>query len=346
VHKNRLPAYGAGMAEAAAETVVEWAGLAQAAPVDVLSEMAVLTSRIIARTVFGVRLERGLAREVVEGFAEYQRRVESFNLGYLLGDDEGWPVWRGLRLRAATRRVQAVVDKVIGDQLAGRGDHTAMLELLEIRRRRSPDASIGRDALRDEAATIFMAGHETTAAALSWAWYMLAKAPWAEAAVHAEVEKVLGDRPPTLEDVPRLDYCRAVIEETLRLYPPVAILGRQAKAADRIGPEGRAVEVEPAALVIVSPWLLHRSPDLWERPHHFVPERFLGERPAAYSYIPFAVGPRICPGLNFGLSEAVLCLAAIAQRYRLRFAPGARVRPQCRLTLRPRGGLPMLVERR
>ena len=302
--------------------------------------MGALTAGIISRTVFGVRLDPSLAREAVQGFAEYQDRIESFNLGYLLGFDDGLPVWRGLRLRRAARKVRRVVDKVIGDHLDGRGDHRRMLELLALRQQRSPDAPIGRDALRDEAATLFMAGHETTASTLAWVWYLLARSPWVEAAVHAEIAAVCANRIPTLEDVTRLDYCRAVIEETLRLYPPVAILGRQALGPDRIG----KVDIEPAALILVSPWLLHRSPDLWARPNHFEPERFLGAaRPAAYSYIPFAAGPRICPGLNFGLNESVLCLATLAQRFILRLPAGARVEPQCRLTLRPRGGLPMLI---
>lgn len=343
VHKNRMPAFGPAMADAAGETVRRWRERPQGQPLDVLTEMGALTADIIGRTVFGVRLERGQALEVIRGFAAYQERIESFNVGYLLGFDEGTPVWKGLRLRQAVRRVHKVVDKVIDDHLAGRAEHASMLDLLALRQARSPDAPIGRDALRDEAATIFMAGHETTAAVLAWAWYMLAKAPWAEAAVHTEVAAVCGGRAPSLEDVPSLDYCRAVIEETLRLYPPVAILGRQARAADRIG----AVEVEPGGLILVSPWLLHRSSQLWDRPHHFVPERFLGPtRPQPYSYIPFAVGPRICPGLNFGLSEAVLCLATLAQAFTLRLPPGLSLEPQCRLTLRPHGGLPMQVHPR
>ena len=340
VHKNRLPEFAQAMEEEAQGTVALWSRADPARPVDVLADMAALTAGIIARTVFGVRLDRALAREAVRGFAEYQDRIQTFNLGYLLGFDDGLPIWRGWRLRRAVRRVQRVVDRVISDQLEGRGEHSRMLELLALRQQRSPDAPVGRDALRDEAATLFMAGHETTAAALAWAWYLLARSPWAETAVHAEIAAVCGDRAPTLADVPRLDYCRAVIEETLRLYPPVAILGRQALGPDRIG----KVAIEPGALILVSPWLLHRSPDLWDRPDHFVPERFLGDaRPAPYSYIPFAAGPRLCPGMNFGLSEAVLCLAALAQRFTLRLPEGARVEPQCRLTLRPKGGLPMLI---
>lgn len=337
---RRLPGYGAQMAEAAGELAADWSGRDPARPVDVLSEMGVLTAEIISRTLFGVKLGRRAGLQVIEGFAEYQRRVSAFNLGYLMGRDEGSPVWKGIALRLATRRVHRVIDKVISDQLDGRGDHTVMLDLLAIRSQKSP---LGRDVLRDEAATLFMAGHETTAATLAWAWYLLSQAPWAEAALHAEIAAVCAGRAPTYDDLTRLPYCRAVIEETLRLYPPVAMLARQARDADKIG----KVVVDAGSVVIVSPWLLHRSPDLWDRPLRFMPERFLGaERPSPFAYVPFAVGPRVCPGMTFGLTEATLCLAVLAQRWRLRPAPGVRVETQCRLTLRPRGGLPMMLEAR
>ena len=188
-----------------------------------------------------------------------------------------------------------------------------------------------------------MAGYETTAAVLTWTWYLLANAAWAEAALHAEIQAVCGDRSPSIEDVPKLDYCRAVIEEAMRLYPPVPILGRQAKAEDHVD----GTTIAASALVLVVPWLLHRSPDLWEKPNHFMPERFLrAERPTPFSYIPFAVGQRICPGMNFGLSEAILCLATLARRFRVRLVPGHIVEPQSRLTLRPRHGLLARIEPR
>lgn len=343
VNKARLPGFGPLMAEAARTMADEWRARDAGQPINVLTEMGVLTAEIISRTLFGVRLGRDLAQQVVGGFAEYQDRIDSFNLGYLLGFDEGLPVWKGLALRRATRRIHAVVDQVVRAQVEGRGEHTVMLDMLALRRERGSDSPVGRDALRDEAATLFMAGHETTASTLSWTWYLLSRAPWAEAGLHAEIDRVCGDRAPAYEDAPGLNYCRAIIEETLRLYPPVAVLSRQARDADRID----GVEVKAGSIAIISPWLLHRSPDLWSQPERFMPERFLGTaRPPTYAYIPFAVGPRVCPGMNFGLVESVLCLATLAQRYRLRPAPGVAVEPQCRLTLRPKGGLSMICEPR
>ena len=158
--------------------------------------------------------------------------------------------------------------------------------------------------------------------------------------MHAEIDQTCGSRPVTADDLPALDWCRAVIMETMRLYPPVPLLPRQAREADSIC----GTPVEKGALVMIAPWLLHRAADLWDRPTHFLPERFLhGARIDPYIYIPFSIGPRICPGMNFGLSEAILCLATLAQRFRVAVRPDYRVEPVCRLTLRPVGGLPVTV---
>lgn len=340
VHKNRLPEFAPTMEQAALETSHRWGALKANTPIDMLSEMAELTAEIIARTVFGRNLGSMAAREVIAGFNAYQAKVDSFNLGYFLGLDEGWPVRRSKALKDAVLRVHAVIEDIVSSHLEGRGDEGSMLALLVRRQAKSPELALDKHALRNEAATIFMAGHETTASTLTWAWYCLSHASWAEEALHEELDRVLGDRAPTLDDVPKLAYTRAVIEETLRLYPPVPLLPRQASVADRIGD----LSVERGALVIVAPWLLHRAADLWELPERFIPERFLGrQRPKPYTYVPFAVGPRICAGLAFGLTEAILCLATLSQRFKVRLVPGTPVEPVCRLTLRPKDGLPVII---
>lgn len=343
VHTNRVPSFGPVMEKTAGELVERWNSMPDGASVNVLHEMAGLTAEIISRSVFGNNLGKESADAVTDAFTSYQSLIDSINLGYFIGFDEGLPVLRTPSLRRSVKRIHHIIDKVVEDHLAGRGDHNSMVELLIRRQERSPELKLDLVALRNEAATIFMAGHETTAATLTWAWYLLSRASWAEQAVHDEIARVCGDRTPTIDDVPKLDYCRAVIEETLRLYPPVPILARQTKQADTIGD----LPVEPASLVLIVPWLLHRTPSLFEDPHLFRPERFLGDRrPVPYSYIPFASGPRVCPGMNFGLTEAILCLAVLAQRFRVRVDADHKVEPLCRLTLRPKGGLPVTLHRR
>lgn len=340
VHKRRLPEFGQTMEDAALAVAAEWASLPTDAEVELTEEMGRLTAAIISRAVFGKNIAREAAQQVIDGFSAYQLHTDSFNFGYFLGADNGWPAFGGKRRRQAIAMVHGVVEKVINAHLAGEGDAGSMVDLLIRRNQKSGGSPLDITALRNEAATIFMAGHETTATTLTWAWYMLANAAWVRQSVHDEIAAVCGDRAPTLADLPKLRWCRAVIQETLRLYPPVPLLPRQALEADRIG----HIDVEKSALVMIAPWLLHRSVDLWEKPNHFLPERFLsGARIDPFAYIPFAVGPRICPGMNFGLDEATLCLAVLAQRFEVQPREGYKVEPVCRLTLRPKGGLPARV---
>lgn len=340
VHKRRLPEFGQTMEDAALAVAAEWAELPAGAEIEITEEMGRLTAAIISRAVFGNNIAREAAQQVIDGFSVYQRHADSFNLGYFLGANEGWPAIGGKRRRQAIAMVHSVVENVINAHLAGEGDAGSMVDLLIRRNQKSGGEPLDVAALRNEAATIFMAGHETTATTLSWAWYLLANAAWVRQSVHDEIAAACGDRAPTLADLPQLRWCRAVIQETLRLYPPVPLLPRQAREADRIG----HIDVEKSALVMIAPWLLHRSPDLWDKPNHFLPERFLsGARIDPFAYIPFAVGPRICPGMNFGLDEATLCLAILAQRFEVLPRDGYKVEPVCRLTLRPKGGLPARV---
>jgi cytochrome P450 len=343
VHKNRLAEFAPIMEQVLSETAERLAGTADGATIQGLPYMAELTAEIIARTVFGAQLGRDAANEVVAGFTQYQRAIDSFNIGYFLGADEGWAIRRSARLKRAIDRVHRPIEQIVNQHLEGQGETGSMVALLIRRQEKSPDLRLDIAAIRNEAATIFMAGHETTATTLAWALYCLSKAPWAEAALHAELDSVLGGRQPRLKDVPELEYCRAVIEETLRLYPPVPILSRQAAEAEEV----HGINIEEAALTLVVPWLLHRTAAFWPEAHDFKPERFTGKhRPAPYTYVPFAVGPRICPGLAFGLTEAVLSLATLAQKFRFETREDYVAEPLCRLTLRPHDSLPLKVFKR
>ena len=340
VHKRRLPEFAGPMEQVVQATITRWSELPAQAEFELTAEMAHLTAQIISRAIFGKNLGAKAARHVIEGFTAYQKDVDSFNLGYFLGADEGWVLRRNPRRREAVAKVHHVIDHVIEAHLKGEGDATSMVSLLLTRKARGGDSQLDVTALRNEAATIFMAGHETTATTLTWAFYLLANAPWAERKLLEEIVSVCGDRTVTMEDVQHLDWCRSVILETLRLYPPVPLLPRQARETDRIAD----VDVEPGALVIIAPWLLQRARDLWENPNHFQPERFAnGAKYNPFAFIPFSVGPRICAGLNFGQDESILCLASLMQRFCVTPRPGFRVEPVCRLTLRSNGGLPVTV---
>jgi cytochrome P450 len=346
VHVTRMPSFAPLMVEAANETAERWAALPPSAPIDALREMATLTAEIICRTIFGPRLGAEHATEIVASFSAYQREIRHTDLAYMFGVPDWIPRFQSRGVREAARRIAGILDDIIQkcEDRHASGDQSMIQMLLEARDPETGD-KLGRDALRNEAAVIFMAGHETTANSLAWTWFLLSQAPDAEQRLHAELDAVLGGRTPTLDDVPNLIFTRAVFEEAIRLYPPVPLLGRQALRDEVI----RNRRIRAGSLVVVVPWLLHRHTQLWENPDHFIPERFLPENAGArqrFSYIPFSVGPRVCAGQAFGLTEAILCLATLAQRSRLRLAPGAVVEPVCRLTLRPGDTLPMLVEPR
>lgn len=346
VHASRMALFAPTMVETAAEAAARWAELPPGAPIDALREMATLTAEIICRTIFGPRLGAAHATEIVAAFSAYQRQVGQLDVSYLLGLPDWLPRFQSPSVHRAARRIGRVLDGIIREceERLATGEQSMIRMLIEARDPETGEA-LDRDGLRNEAAVIFMAGHETTANSLAWTWYLLSQAPEVEARLHAELAEVLGGRLPTLDDVPRLHYTRAIFEEAIRLYPPVPLLGRQALQEETI----RHQTIPEGSLVIVIPWLLHRHRTWWRNPDHFIPERFLPENAALrqrYSYIPFSVGPRVCAGQAFGLTEAILCLATLAQRVKLRLSPEAVVAPVCRLTLRPGDSLPMLVEHR
>lgn len=343
VHKNRVPAFGRTMEEVTLSFARGWEAKAADDEFELTASMAELTAEIISRTIFGHDLGAEAARQVIDGFSSYQKAVDSFNLGYWLGADEGWPLILGPVKKRAVQMVHGVVENVVNSHLAGGGEEGSMIDLLVKRKQRNPELDLDVTALRNEAATLFMAGHETTAATLTWAFYLLAHAPWIEKALLEEIAAVCGDRNPTIDDIDNLDLCRSVIMETLRLYPPVPLLPRQAREADKVGD----FPVEKGGMVMIAPWLIQRARDIWEDPNHFKPERFRdGARYNPFAYIPFAVGPRLCAGMVFGLSEAILCLAILVQKFELRPRPGYVAEPVCRLTLRAADGMPFTVRPR
>jgi cytochrome P450 len=343
IHVSRLAKFAPVMVETACEARERWARLAPPAEIDALSEMAQLTAEIICRTIFGRQLGRDRALQVVTGFSDYQRRVGQVDLMSLIGLPDWLPRPHLPGVYRSVKRIHAVLDDIIASYRAGRDrDEVSVIGQLIDARDEDTGAPLDARAVRNEAAVLFMAGHETTANTLAWTWYILSQTPEVEARLHAEINEVLGARPPTLADVPKLVYTRAIFEEVMRLYPPVPLLSREALHDE----DFRGKLIRKGSLIIVCPWLLHRHRKLWHKPDHFIPERFLpgGERPESkFAYIPFSIGPRICAGMAFGLTEAILCIATLAQAFKLRLSPGHRVDLACRLTLRPGDRLPMQI---
>jgi cytochrome P450 len=224
--------------------------------------------------------------------------------------------------------------------LGDRGDLLSMLLMAQ------DDEDKGRGMtdrqVRDEAMTIFLAGHETTANALTWTWYLLSQSPDIERRLHEEVDGVLGGRLPTVADVERLPFVTRVVTESMRLYPPAWLIGRRAVNEYRIGD----YRVPPRSIIVMSQWIVHRDPRHYANPERFDPDRWTAEFKAAlprFAYFPFGGGPRQCIGESFAWMELVLLVATIAQHWRFGLVPGHPVVPNAAVTLRPRYGMKMIA---
>lgn len=346
-HK-RIVGFAPAMVEAAAEMVARWEAQGEAER-DIAAEMMGLTYEVLSRTVFG-RDARIDARRMGEAFGLYFDTVGRLDMAAVFNLPEWVPTLGRLRARPALRFFQGEVGRIVAERraLMARDPAAAPDDLLTmLLTARDPEDGRPMDEQQviDNAITFIGAGHETTANALCWTLYLLSAFPWAEARVSEELERVLGGRTPTAADIDGLVYLRQVLDEAMRLYPPAPFLGREAAGADELG----GAPVRPGTQIIVSPWILHRHRTLWDEPELFDPERFAPERREAihrFAFIPFGAGPRICIGMAFALQEAMLLLAVILQRYRLTVRPGFTVMPLATITLRPRGGLPMRLERR
>lgn len=344
-HHSRLQGYARVIAEAGAELLADWEKRGERHEEDVTVCFTVLTAEIISRLMFGYRLGAS-AQTLYDAFVEYQASHGRMHLLEFVG----LPEWLPRPGQRKGRRAVEKFDRVLGEILeAGRaangGESPENFLHMLLGWRDEQGQPMPPSLVRDEMASIFLAGHETTAITLGWAFWLLEQHPALEARLHEELALVLGGRPPAFEDVPKLAFTRAVIDETLRLYPPVHAFTRQAIGADVI--DGHAIPA--GSFITISSWVLHRHTLHWDEPEAFRPERFLpgaAREVQPYAYIPFGAGGRICLGKHLGLLEATMLLAVIAQDYRLRLRPGHPVEPVGRMTLRPSAGLPMVIERR
>ncbi len=327
--------------EATAAMLDRWQRMAgPSEPLDLLREMTDLTRAIILRVLFGEVASAG-ARAVGQALdlvLEHAHRRLWSPLGWL---DVPTPSHR--RSRSALRAVDAFVSGMIGEaRRRGPCPGTLLSMLLEARDVESGERMADAE-LHDELKALLVAGHTTTASALAWVWYVLSENPEVERRLRRELGAVLDGRPPSAEDLHALQYTRMVIEEVLRLYPPTWVTARMPLDDDEIG--GHRIAAN--AIVLLSPFVTHRHPGFWEDPDEFDPERFAPERSVgrpSFAYFPFGGGPRVCIGSGLALLEMQLVVAIVAQRYRLALVPGCRVELDAGLTLRPRPGVPMLLD--
>lgn len=348
-HRSRIAAYATVMVDYTARHLADWRHGEQR---DIHEEMMRLTMEIVTKCLFDADI-RDEAPQLGQAISWL---VEGFDFRRIGPIGEFLDRFDRKRQRLFEENLQ-VLDRMIYDIIEqrrasgeDRGDLLSMLlhaqdeEAAEGEETRMTDKQV-----RDEAITLFSAGHETTANALSWAFYLLAQYPDVETRLHDELDRVLGQPPhgrlPTLDDLPNLPYTRQVFAESMRVYPPAWIIGRQAVGEDNIS----GCRVPPGRVIFMSQYATHHDARFWPEPEKFIPERFapeaVKERPK-FAYFPFGGGPRLCIGEPFAWMEGHLVLAAIAHRYRLHLAPGQIVRPQPRVTLRPAGGIRMILQQR
>ena len=337
-HRGRIAGYARVMAEKAAA----WREARRAGEeIEMAESMNHITLEVVGETLFGSQVG-GQAQEIATALSEIVN-----NFGRMLLPL--WRVWRHLptarnrRLARAQARLDEMILHLIAQRRADpqdRGDLLSML--LAAEDAGEPNRRLGDREIRDQALTLFLAGHETTANALAWTWHLLGLHEAVRTRMKKELDEVLSaGRLPGLEDMPRLRYTTAVLSESMRLFPPVWVVGRRAAEDVIIG----GIEVPRRTIVVMSQYVIHRDGRFWPEPESFLPERWLVEAPdrPKFAYFPFGGGSRICVGESFAWAEGVLMLAVMAQRWRLEPAAGHAVELNPTVTLRPKNGLRMIV---
>jgi cytochrome P450 len=339
-HRKRLAAFGMLMTNATVAMLERWQSFARRdQPLNVAAEMMRLTLRIVGQALFSIDLSNE-ADLVGQAFTTLSTLFTDYT--YNPFPPLFVPTPRNHRIQEAIRMLDKVVHGIITQRHQQGTDMGDLLSMLLSARDEETGQGMSDQQVHDEVMTLLLAGHETTANALTWTWYLLSQSPDVECRLHAELDQVLAGQLPTVERLADLHYTRMVLEEALRLYPPVFGLSRKAIADDEIG----GYFVPANTLIWMSPYATHRHPDFWENPEVFDPERFSPVRSAGrphFAHFPFGGGPRLCIGSNFAMMEAQLILTTVAQHYRLRLVPGHSVVPEVLLTMRPRNGLPMTL---
>jgi cytochrome P450 len=338
-YKERLIGYSVAMVDRARRFREGWQA---GSPFDVSREMMRLTLGIVAHTLFSAEVDTE-ADEIGEALTQV---FDMFEVVLLPFSEwlEKLPLPAVRRFKRARARLDKTIYRLIAERRAGGKDSGDLLSMLLLAQDEEDGTGMTDEQVRDEALTLFLAGHETTANALTWAWYLLSRNPEAEAKFHAELDQALGGRLATFEDLPCLRYTGHVLAETLRLYPPAWAIGRKALADFAAGP----YTVPKGSIVLCSPYVSHRDARWFPEPERFCPGRWETEDPSRpkFAYFPFGGGTRVCIGERFAWMEGVLLLATIGQSWRLRLMEGHPVDMQARITLRTRYGMRMIAEGR
>jgi cytochrome P450 len=337
-HRARIAAYAETMVQYTERLLESWHDGEER---DIHEEMMRVTLQIVGKTLFDADVAKD-AQEVGQSLELLMELSADFGKAIMI--PEWVPTLHNLRKARAIRKLDKIIYRIIEERRESERDTGDLLSMLLAAR--DDDGSRMTDKqLRDESITLFLAGHETTANALSWTWWLLAQDPEAESKLHAELDSLLGGRAPTLDDVPKLKYTEQVLTESLRLYPPAWGTARIAMEDHEIG----GYHIPKGAGVSLTQWTMHRDPRWFTDPEIFRPERWedgLAKRLPRFAYFPFGGGPRQCIGNTFALMEATLVLATIAQNFRFRLVAGHKVVPLPSITLRPRHGIRAFLEAR
>ena len=337
-HRERLTSYAKTMSVYAEEMLSTWQNNEIR---DIHQEMMQLTMRIVAKVLFSVEVKE--VTERVAGSLNVLMRHTSGGRMILPPMLRHFPLPALIRVKQAVRELDEIVNRIIRRRRETREDTGDLLSMLIAARDEDGSGMTDRQ-LRDEIMTFLLAGHETTAVSLSWTWYLLSQHPEVELKLRQELDCVIGGRTPQLEDLARLTYTDKVVKESMRLYPPAWSLARAATKETEIG--GYLLPI--GANVVMSPWIMHRDPRFYDRPEQFDPDRWTGglsQRLPRFAYFPFGGGSRVCIGASFAMMEATLLVATIAQRSQLRMLPGHPVAPLPSITLRPKHGMCMSIQR-
>jgi cytochrome P450 len=344
-HRQRLSGLATVITDTIASMLQRWQSAALSdQPLDIAMEMRRLAQESIVKTMFGVDIDIDQADIVGHAFTAVTEYI-GYRSSAMFPLPEHWRTPRNHRFQLAQQRIDQAVYNIINKRRQSGTDTADIISMLLAARDEATGEGMSDEQVRDEVRTIFFAGYETTSSALAWIWYLLAQNPTVERRLYNEVTGVLGDRRPGFQDMPNLVYTRMVIEEAMRLYPPGWMTWRTVIADDQLD----GYHIPAGAKIVISPYVTHRLPSLWEQPEAFDPERFTPEHAAQrhrYAYIPFGAGPRLCIGSNLALMEMQLTIAMVSQFYGVRLMPGPAVRPHPSITFQPSRGMRMQLHPR